>query len=357
MGLPFETDHAPGKANLARKWLELLDDLGMENVRLRLAHGGGTPDDAFYSTAPDITVPRGFAEDWLRFRDRRAHAIGQRWRWAIFIPVCVSAVAACVSGLVALVPSLHRLRAALPATHSTMAAAPANPASASPASPSPASASANGWEPIATGDYTVVNGNTYLAEAGPRRDALQRHESPDVVRFHMIPGNAWPDETSDGERTELDGYKQPFEAGKTYWVAYWLYIEPGSAFTSDWIILGQVPGLSGHILKKTIMDWHSDNKKFHSETIRAGQNYQFVEKIIVDPVNGYYGAWFNGKQIIDYKGHFGDAGKKYYYKIGVYRARAPETMTVRYANFKFGTADLSSLIASPDPPPPLLPWP
>jgi hypothetical protein len=349
---PFKTVHMPDKPELGRKWLELLDDLGMENVRLRLAHGVNAPDDVFCHAAPDIAVPRGFAEDWLRFRDRRAHAIEQRWRWAIFIPACVSAVAACTAGLVTLAPSLHRLRAALPAPPSTIVAA--NPA---PASASPASASPNGWEPVATDEFTVVNGNTYLAEAGKKGDPIQRHESPDIVRFQMIPGNKWAEDGSDAERTELDGYKQPFEAGKTYWVAYSLYVEPGPPFTSDWILLGQIPGLMGHILKKTIMGWTAQDKGFHSEFIRPGQNYQFVEKIIIDPANGYYGAWFNGKQIIDYKGRLGDAGRKYYYKIGIYRGVAQEVMTVRYANFKFGTADLSSLIANPDPPPPQVPWP
>src|SRR5437879_1209884 len=135
MRLPFKTDHVPDKPELARKWLELLDDLGMENVRLRLAHGASAPNETFYRAASDIAVPRGFAEDWLRFRDRRAHAIEQRWRWAIFIPACVSAVAACTAGLMTLGPSFHRLRAALRAPASTIAAAPAPAANPAPASP------------------------------------------------------------------------------------------------------------------------------------------------------------------------------------------------------------------------------
>jgi hypothetical protein len=173
----------------------------------------------------------------------------------------------------------------------------------------------------------------------------------------MIPGNKWYNDAADVERTELDGYKQTFEAGATYWVSYSLYIEPGPRLTSDWMALGQIPGLMGHMFKNSIMSWVFQGKTFHSEIVRPEQNYQFAEKIVVDPVNGYYGAWFNGRQVVDYHGRVGDAGKKYYYKIGIYRGTAQETMTVRYANFKFGTADLSPLIANPDPPPQLLPWP
>jgi hypothetical protein len=192
-------------------------------------------------------------------------------------------------------------------------------------------------------------------------EAIQRSESPDVVRFQMIAGNQWSEDSVGGdERTELDGYKQPFEAGVPYWVAYSVYIEPGPRFTADWIALGQIPGLMGHILKQTIMTWSLADKPLHSEFITPGRNYQFVEKFIFDPVNGYYGSWLNGKQVVDYHGRVWGPKlpkDKYYYKFGIYRGTAQETMTVRYANYKFGTTDLSALIANPDPAPPLLPWP
>src|SRR6516165_6948997 len=104
MRLPFETDYAPAAPTQAKSWLRVLDDLGMENVRIRLVQSAAEPNDAFYRTGSDIAVPRGFAEDWLRYRDRRSHAVEQRWRWAIFIPACISALAACAAGLVVMAP-------------------------------------------------------------------------------------------------------------------------------------------------------------------------------------------------------------------------------------------------------------
>jgi hypothetical protein len=44
-----------------------------------------------------------------------------------------------------------------------------------------------------------------------------------------------------------------------------------------------------------------------------------------------------------------DAGKKYYCKARIYQGTAQEAMVARYANFKFGIADLPSLIADPGP--------
>lgn len=355
MRLPFETDYAPAAPSQGRRWLMALDDLGMENVRIRLVQSGAEPADVFYRAGSDIAVPRGFAEDWLSYRDRRLRKVEQRWRWAIFIPACISALAACAAGLMILTPhltsALHRLRASPPAL------SPVSVAAAPKTAANPASAIRAGWQPVAVDEYIVVNGNVFQAEAGPRPESIQRMETPDVIRFQMVPDNKWHDDGGD-ERTELDGYRQIFEPGVPHWVAYSLYIEPGpSRFTSDWIALGQIPGLMGHILKNTIMSWNAAGKGHHSAIIRPGENYQFVEKIIIDPVNGYYGSWLDGMQVVDYHGRMGDAGKKYYYKIGIYRGTAPEIMAARYANFKFGTTDLSPLIANPDPPPPLVPWP
>lgn len=344
----FETDYAPSKVGQAKRWLKALDDLGLENVRIRLAQSSGDPNGIFYSPTSDIVVSRGFAEDWLSFRDRHLRAIEQRWRWAIFIPACISALAACGAALTMLAPRLSHTFVQFRAT------SPQQPILQTSVSPVPQST----WHSVAVDEYITINGNIFQAECGPKPESIQRTDAPDVVRFQMIAGNRWYNDVASGdERTELDGYKQSFQVGVPYWASYTLHIEPGSRLTADWIVLGQIPGLMGHFVKNMIMTWSAANKTFHSERINQGVNYQFVEKFIVDPVNGYYGSWFNGKQAVDHHGPFGGAGKTYYPKFGIYRGAAPETMTVRYANYKFGTSDLSGLIANPDAIPAMLPWP
>jgi len=356
MSLPFNTDHAPTLLGQANKWLKALDDLGVENVRIRLAQGDGNPNGVFFHSGSDVVVSRGFAEDWLRFRDRQLRAVEQRWRWAIFIPACISAVAACGAALAVLAPHLPR---ALNQFRTSAPQPPSSPPLASVSAPASAPPAAGRmWSAVAVDQYITINGNIFQAECGPKAESIQRTDSQNVVRFQMIAGNRWyNDEAGGDERTELDGYKQSFQVGVPHWTAYTLHIEPGPRLTADWIVLGQIPGLMGHFVKNMIMTWSAANKTFHSERIAQGVNYQFVEKIIIDPVNGYYGSWFNGKQVVDYHGPFGAAGKTYYLKFGIYRGATPETMTVRYANYKFGTADLSGLIANPDPIPALIPWP
>jgi hypothetical protein len=345
----FETDRASSKLGKERK-LKALEELGVENVRVRLACSNAKPDDVFYHWGPDVAVSRGFAEDWLRFKDRRSAAIQQRWRWAIFLPACISAVAACSAALAILAPRLHLVRTVgqLRAAQQPPFPAPARPVAALPS----AGSSTGTWQRISVDEYITVNGNIFQAECGPNSESIQRSDNPDVVRFQMVGGNRWYNDIASGdERTELDGYKQSFQVGVPYWTAYGIYVEPGSRLTADWIVLGQIPGLMGHFVKNMIMTWSAANKSLHSERIAPGLNYRFVEKIIIDPVNGYYGSWFNGKQVVDYHGPMGGAGKTYYPKFGIYRGAAPETMTVRYANYKFGTADLSGLIDNPDPMP------
>jgi len=346
MQLPFKTDHAPADRSQLERWLKALDDAGVENVRIRLAQSISKPDGMIDRIGSEANISTIFAEDWLRYRDKRAHTIERRWRWAIFVPAFVSAAAACI-GLFALEsPRLSRVLA------------PIRAMAAKQPSQLPTTTVAQGanWSPVAVDQYVVINGNTFLAECGPKPEAIQRANASNVVRFQMMPNNRWYNDGGD-ERTELDGYKQPFQVGIPYWLAYTFYLEPGPPLTSDWMTLGQIPGLMGHFVKNTVMTWSAAKRPFHSEAISRGVNYHIVEKFIMDPVNGYYGSWFNGKQVADFHGPLGDAGKNYYVKFGIYRGIAQETLSVRYANYKFGTDDLSALITNPDPDPELIPWP
>lgn len=349
MSLPFKTDHAPADRGQLERWLKALDEVGVENVRIRLAQSN--PDGVLERVGSETGVSAGFVEDWLRYNDRRSRAVQQRWRWAIFIPAFVSAVGACIGVLSIARPHLSRVMAPIRASVSVL-----EPKQQPSVVPSATVAKGAVWSPISVDQYVTINGNVFLAECGTKPESIQFANGGDIVRFQMMPNNRWYNDGGD-ERTELDGYKQPFQVGIPYWLAYTLYLEPGPPLTSDWMVLGQIPGLMGHFIKNTIMTWSAAKRPFHSEAIARGVNYHFVEKFVMDPVNGYYGSWFNGKQVADFHGPMGDAGKNYYVKFGIYRGIASETLSVRYANYKFGTDDLSTLITNPDPDPQLTPWP
>jgi hypothetical protein len=223
--------------------------------------------------------------------------------------------------------------------------------------PSPSS-----WVAIPSNATVTINGNIFEAECGANSQAIQQNGQ--VVRFEMIQGNTWAEDAWDSERTELDGYKQMLIPGTPYWAAWSLYLEPGPWSTSDWLVLEQMPGLWGHLILKGThtLSFIVSNVPLARISVSQGVWYNFVEKYVVGPT-GSVASWVNGKQVANYTGRIGSGGS-YYPKLGIYRgnrtaAGAPvrESIGARYANFKFGTTDLSALIANPDPLPAYVSWP
>jgi hypothetical protein len=220
------------------------------------------------------------------------------------------------------------------------------------------------WSTFKPYDKVKLGGNEFEAECGPSGAAIQ--QLGQVIRFQMIPGNKWAEDSPDSERTELDGYRQRIAPGTPYWAAWSVYIEPGPWSTSDWLVLGQMPGLWGHIIQKGTHAMSFFLAKVAAPLARlpvdSGVWYNFVEKYVVGP-NGSMAAWVNGKQVANFSGAVGPGGS-YYPKLGIYRGNqtaagtpVAESINVRYANFKFGTADLSALIVNPEPLPATVPSP
>jgi hypothetical protein len=220
------------------------------------------------------------------------------------------------------------------------------------------------WNAIKPYAKVKISGNEFEAECGPTAEAIQ--QIGQVIHFQMIPGNKWVEDSSDSERTELDGYRQRLTPGASYWAAWSLYVEPGTWSSSDWLVLEQMPGLWGHIIQKGAhaMSFFLTNVSapLARLPVESGVWYNFVEKYVVGS-NGAVASWVNGKQVANYTGSVGSGGS-YYPKLGIYRGNQTaaglpvvESIGARYANFKFGTADLSALISTPDPVPALVRWP
>jgi hypothetical protein len=206
-------------------------------------------------------------------------------------------------------------------------------------------------------DFSWSATNSFAAkwqEVGvPTPQAIQQNGQ--VVRFEMIPGNKWVEDAADSERAELDGYKQTMAPGTPYWAVWSLYLGLGPWSTSDWLVLEQIPGLWGHLILKGThtLSFIVSNAPLARISVAQGIWYNFVEKYVVGPT-GSVASWVNGKQVANFTGRIGSGGP-YYPKLGIYHgnrtaAGAPVTERVgaRYANFKFGTADLSVLIANRD---------
>ena len=239
------------------------------------------------------------------------------------------------------------------------------------------------WSPLPSGSRTAINGVRFEAECGPNPTALQVSRSG-VYRACLIPDNGWSeDDPRYVERAELDGWKAQTDANQELWSAWSMYYEKGPWSTSDWCILHQLYQIDGstmaHILKPNgVLHWlgadaaqkGSGWPTRHHQVIEQDTWLNFVEVVRFDPEQGkgYWKSWVNGQQVLEYRGALGTKGVKTCYpKFGIYRGKTEawkpggpgpvkETIAVRYANMRFGTEDLSALIAKPDPIPSWEPW-
>lgn len=95
--LPFENRWTSGQK--ARRWYLLLEALGVENARLRLALQDSTSPVGFC----DPEIPNGFVKDWLAYHDRRRFGLRA---WQVFA-VALSSIALIVATISALPVLLH----------------------------------------------------------------------------------------------------------------------------------------------------------------------------------------------------------------------------------------------------------
>ncbi len=70
---PYEDSPWGQSVSDRRFWYEGLERFGPENIRLRLAQDTKTSDQTLTLTV-QLTPPKGFAEDWLKWHDERRAA-------------------------------------------------------------------------------------------------------------------------------------------------------------------------------------------------------------------------------------------------------------------------------------------
>jgi hypothetical protein len=69
-----------------------------------------------------------------------------------------------------------------------------------------------------------------------------------------------------------------------------------------------------------------------------GQPMRLRAKVKMGPKgNGYVGAWWDDKQIVDFNGKVGATNSQYYWKYGVYRDQVPEVSKVDFKNIHITT--------------------
>ena len=243
------------------------------------------------------------------------------------------------------------------------------------------------WKPIVNGEQITINDIVYDAECGTNPIAIQRSASG-VLRFTIVPGNMWKKDGNEVERTEIDGWRKILPYKDPIWSSWSMFYELGEMSTSDWCSLNQyyqsggTPTTMSHLLKPgAVLHWigadpypmKNTMSTRYTERIPQGVWIHYVETVKFDPDNaeGYWKSWVNGRQVVDFKGGMGaKGGKGCYRKFGIYRGRqrgnnpngptqpgaVSETFSIRYANMRFTTDDLSKLIKSPEPTPAFEPY-
>lgn len=163
------------------------------------------------------------------------------------------------------------------------------------------------------------------------------------------------DDGIDTERAELDSGKHPF-LDQEVWYAYSFLIPEGFPVVDNRLIISQWKqnGVHGgpllaeryrggrHYL--TIREpnaFFHDQKRFDLPAIEAGRWNDMVWRICFSKGNGgSVDLWMNGEKIVTYRGAtaFPEGENRFYHKIGLYRDRWPEPMTIYFDRYQLGGA-------------------
>jgi len=196
-------------------------------------------------------------------------------------------------------------------------------------------------------------------------------------RFDVRSGDVWPHDIQTGnagvERSELAGpidATNPGAFDTNVWTAYQFRIQRGVPVTSQWVVLGDWhmlpdPGdigassawqfelLAGDILgfetrtstqDPILVNPHMNYIWKSAAPVTRGVWHSLVSRAIFDwrpDGTGAIDVWLDGAQIIRYRGAVGyNTTRPPYFKFGVYRAAAPETLAVYYSNIAISRASL-----------------
>ena len=217
-----------------------------------------------------------------------------------------------------------------------------------------ASAGARLWQAEGGGGPWSITG-----EVGPGRD----------LRFEVRAGDqaAWDvAHHHPAERAEIASvtHKEPVDAD--IWLAFDLSVEPGPKVTSRWLVIGQLHATedagtmpvspawaqeldAGDVFRIVVRTSTEASMRtnpaaivlYADPTFRRGQTNRFVYQLRYSQTAGRLRAWREGRLVADYSGPLGyPTSRGPYFKFGIYREPAPETVAVHYGGLRFGGPEL-----------------
>lgn len=245
---------------------------------------------------------------------------------------------------------------------------------AAPGNPPPPSS--NGTVGLVTNFKTVpdseifVDGHPYEVNT-PGKPYSMTLVDPTTLRFELRHGDRYCTSNycdgTDSERSEISDYKDNYAAGTTWNFKYKFMVEPGSAVTSDWCLLGQLhdvgpgdsppfatlinPGDKMAFQIGWLRQYISSAKSFWDTTVEGKQvsyGYSWVDPnplqrghwydmditVRLTPSGGLISFVRDGVEVHRYTGPLG-FGYKNKWEHGIYRNTSAETLSVNYRDFRF----------------------
>ena len=161
--------------------------------------------------------------------------------------------------------------------------------------------------------------------------------------------------TERAELSEADHLHLP--TGTDVWYGFSLYVPLDFPVVDRRLVLGQwkqgcgdctadhSPGIANRyrngVFSITIQDADRRVVLFEEKAdIRGRWNHLVYHVSLTPSPDGFLQAWFNGRQVVDYRGPLGypDDRDRVYFKIGLYRDTLAVPMTVLLARFRRGTS-------------------
>ena len=149
----------------------------------------------------------------------------------------------------------------------------------------------------------------------------------------------------DTERAELDSGKHPF-IGQDVWYGFSVLVPPDFPIADNRLVIAQwkqsdAPG--GPLVAQRFRDGrhtitvraHND-KRYDLPELKTGRWHDMIYHICFSPGrDGLLEVWMNGKQVVDAKGPvtISGGGDRIYNKIGLYRDRLKQPMTIYFDNY------------------------
>jgi hypothetical protein len=216
--------------------------------------------------------------------------------------------------------------------------------------------------------YCMIDGHRWQGDVAAPWSISNGPKGSDI-RFEVRSGDRAKGDIVRGhpaERAEVSESKYPRPFDRDIWFSFGMMVEPGPKVSSDWVELGQLrptlnpgdrsqsppwaqglaPGDEFRVQVRTL------NQKplrgyapsiflFKDPGFRRGRTYHFVYRLRYGIPDGRLEAWRDGVKIADYSGPLGFPGNiGPYFKFGIYREPAPETLAVHYYDIHFSDRPL-----------------